>query len=153
MVDVVAKEVRSRMMAGIHGKNTKPELAVRKVLTAAGYRYRLHRKNLPGAPDIAMQGRRVAIFVHGCFWHFHQGCRFAKRPVSNEAFRREKLSRNTERDRHAIGALLAAGWRVLIVWECATRSPQAPSLFEAIALWVEGQERFSEIPNLSIDDR
>lgn len=153
MADVVSRAVRSTMMAGIRGKNTKPELVVRQALTTAGVRYRLHRKDLPGAPDVAMLGRRVAIFVHGCFWHSHRGCRLAKVPTSNQEFWREKLFRNTERDRFAVETLLAAGWRVLVVWECATRCPAAAHLEGAIIHWLEGRDRFSEIQALPNSER
>ncbi len=146
MADVVSKEVRSKMMAGIRGKDTKPELLVRRVLTAAGVRYRLHRKDLPGAPDLVMSARRAVVFVHGCFWHRHEGCRYAKLPSSNAAFWRAKLDRNVERDRKAVADLLAAGWRVLTVWECATRRGSESELQRLLVGWLEGSERNSEVP-------
>jgi DNA mismatch endonuclease, patch repair protein len=146
MADVVPKEVRSRMMAGIRGKDTKPELAVRRALTAAGVRYRLHRRELPGVPDLVMAGRRAVIFVHGCFWHRHEGCRHAKLPTSNAEFWEAKLERNVERDRKAVANLLAAGWRVLTVWECATRRGADFDLQRLLVSWLEGSERSSEVP-------
>ncbi|WP_009869085.1 very short patch repair endonuclease [Paramagnetospirillum magnetotacticum] len=146
MADVVSKEVRSRMMAGIRGKDTKPEMIVRRALTAAGVRYRLHRKNLSGAPDLVMSGRRAVIFVHGCFWHRHEGCRHAKLPSSNAEFWRAKLDRNVERDRKAVAELLAAGWRVLTVWECATRRGVGFDLQRLLVGWLEGSERNAEVP-------
>src|SRR5690349_6902310 len=97
-MDVVGPAARSRMMAGIRGKDTKPEMLVRRCLTAAGARYRLHRRDLPGAPDIALPGAKVAIFVHGCFWHVHCGCRFAATPATRPEFWRAKLQGNVERD-------------------------------------------------------
>lgn len=111
-------------MSGIGGRNTKPEIAIRKALFAAGLRFRLHRKDLPGCPDIVLPGRRVALFVYGCFWHAHRGCRYAKTPTSRGEFWKTKLAANVERDSRAIEALLNAGWRVLVVWECATRSAE-----------------------------
>ena len=120
MVDIVDKATRSRMMAGIGGKNTRPEMVVRKHLFAAGFRYRLHRRDLPGRPDIVLPKHKTVIFVHGCFWHRHAGCRFAATPATNAQFWQEKLDGNVERDRRATRALLAAGWRVLRVWECRT---------------------------------
>ena len=108
-------------MSGIRGKNTKPELLARRALFAAGYRFRLHRRDLPGAPDIVLPGRKVAVFAHGCFWHMHVGCKNAKLPSTRTEFWRGKLEGNVARDRRAIEALLADGWRVLTVWECATR--------------------------------
>lgn len=146
MVDVVSTAKRSQMMAGIHGKNTKPELIVRRMLFAAGYRFRLHRRDLPGAPDIVMPGRKVAIFVHGCFWHMHQGCRYAKMPSTRPGFWTAKLEANVERDSRAVDELLALGWRVLCVWECSTRRIEiAPALQVAMSSWIEGDELRGDI--------
>lgn len=149
MADIVSKDIRSRMMSAIHGKNTKPEFAVRKVLTRAGFRYRLHRKDLPGTPDVVMPGRRIAIFVHGCFWHQHKGCRFSRMPTTNTAFWHEKLTRNVERDSQAAEALLRGGWRILTVWECATRRGAEEDLGERLVCWIESGERSSEIPKIA----
>lgn len=111
-------------MAKVHGKHTKPELAVRKTAHALGYRFRLHHKDLPGRPDLVFPGRRAVVFVHGCFWHRHEGCRIASTPKSNKAFWQAKFARNVERDRAAVGELEAAGWRVLTIWECETRDKE-----------------------------
>lgn len=141
MTDVVDPATRSRMMSGIGGRNTKPEIVVRKALFAAGFRFRLHRKDLPGRPDVVLPGRRVALFVHGCFWHAHQGCRYARTPASRREFWEAKLAANVERDIRARDALLSAGWRVLVVWECATRSVEIrKSLPELLARWIAGPE-------------
>jgi len=146
-MDVVAPEIRSRMMSGIRGKNTKPEIIVRKMLHATGFRFRLHRTDLPGAPDILLPRRRVAIFVHGCFWHMHEGCKYAKLPSSNERFWREKLARNAERDSQAIFRLAAAGWRVLTIWECSTREREAlDELAERTQKWILGVDQAGQIP-------
>lgn len=146
MSDVVSRETRSRMMSGIRGKDTKPELIVRKALFAAGFRFRLHRRDLPGVPDVALAGRRVAIFVHGCFWHMHAGCKNAKLPSSRQDFWKEKLGRNVERDRENIDALIGLGWRVLVVWECATREKFAESVLpSALASWIGGEEARGEL--------
>ncbi|CTP83195.1 very short patch repair endonuclease [Xanthomonas translucens pv. arrhenatheri] len=146
MADVVSAADRSRMMAGIQGKNTKPELIVRRMLFASGYRFRLHRRDLPGAPDIVMPGRKVAVFVHGCFWHMHQGCRFAKMPATRPEFWKAKLEANVARDRRAVENLRALGWRVLCVWECSTRDTEAAAgLQAAMSSWIEGGEPFGEI--------
>lgn len=146
MVDVVSPADRSRMMSGIQGKNTKPELTVRRMLFASGYRFRLHRRDLPGAPDIVMPGRRVAIFVHGCFWHMHKGCRFAKIPATRPEFWKAKLEANVERDRRAIERLQTLGWRVLCVWECSTRDVHAAAgLRGAMSAWIEGGAQLGEI--------
>lgn len=107
-------------MSGIRGRHTRPELAVRKALYAAGHRYRLHPKSLPGRPDIAVGKSRCAIFVHGCFWHRHPGCRFAYTPKSNVRFWLKKFDENVRRDKRANTALRKAGWKVLVIWECQT---------------------------------
>lgn len=141
MADIVDPATRSRMMSGIGGRNTKPEIIVRKALFAAGFRFRLHRKDLPGRPDIVLPGRRIAVFVHGCFWHAHRGCRYAKTLASRREIWEAKLAANVERDRRAINALLSAGWRVLVVWECATRSAEMRvALPELLRCWIDGSE-------------
>ena len=146
MVDVVSPESRSRMMSGIRGKNTQPELLVRKALTGTGYRYRLHRRDLPGAPDIVMPGRKLAIFVHGCFWHKHGGCRLAQMPSTRREFWAEKLGANVARDKKAICSLREQGWRVLVVWECSTKSLEhLESLPCALANWIESDNSLLEI--------
>lgn len=146
MVDVVQPAVRSRMMSGIRGKDTKPERLVRRALFAAGYRFRLHRRDLPGSPDIVLPGRRVAVFAHGCFWHMHAGCKNAKMPSSRPEFWRGKLEGNVERDARNVEALAAQGWRVLVVWECATRGQVAlAALSESLSSWIEGGESSGEI--------
>jgi DNA mismatch endonuclease, patch repair protein len=108
---------RSENMRRITGKNTLPELMVRGILSRLGYRYRLHRSDLPGKPDIVFAGRRKLIFVHGCFWHAHS-CQKAHQPKTNEAYWSPKLKRNKERDARHLEQLGAAGWRVLTIWEC-----------------------------------
>ena len=141
MADVVDPATRSRMMSGIGGRNTKPEIVVRKALFAAGFRFRLHRKDLPGRPDVVLPGRRIAVFVHGCFWHAHRGCRYAKTPASRREFWEAKLATNVERDARAMDALLSAGWRVLVIWECATRSVETrEALPELLRRWIDGSE-------------
>lgn len=134
------------MMSGIRGVDTKPELIVRKALFASGFRFRLHRKDLPGRPDIVLPGRQVAIFVHGCFWHVHQGCRYAKTPASRKEFWEVKLAANVARDSAKRDALLLKGWRVLIVWECATRSISVKELLpDLLKDWMEGSRTTGEI--------
>src|SRR5262245_10140140 len=105
-------------MAGIRGRDTGPELAVRRWLHRHGFRYRLHAKGLPGHPDVVFPGRRVVVFVHGCFWHRHPGCRYAYHPASNVAFWTMKFESNVQRDARQVAALEEAGWYVLVVWEC-----------------------------------
>lgn len=121
MTDIVDTATRSRMMSRIKGRNTTPEMRVRKFLHAHGFRYRLHVKRLPGSPDIVLPKYHVAIFVHGCFWHQHPGCQYASMPKSNTAFWKVKLDGNLERDRRNIVALEKMGWRCLIIWECLTK--------------------------------
>lgn len=141
MTDIVDPATRSRMMSGIRGLNTKPEIIVRKALFATGFRFRLHRKDLPGCPDIVLPRLRVAIFVHGCFWHVHQGCRHARIPTSRREFWEAKLAANVARDVRAVDALLLEGWRVLVVWECATRSVESrKTLPERLRCWIDGAE-------------
>lgn len=118
MVDVVSSKVRSRMMAGIGGKDTRPELDLRKGLFARGLRYRLHDRKLPGRPDIVLPRWNAIVFVHGCFWHRHPGCRYASTPSTRAEFWMDKFAKNVERDGRNIAALEALGWRVRIVWEC-----------------------------------
>jgi DNA mismatch endonuclease (patch repair protein) len=121
MTDVFTPEKRSSVMRRVKGKNTQPEMQVRRLLTRMGLRYRLHRKDLPGKPDIAMPGRKLAIFVHGCFWHGHDCARGARVPKANRDYWLAKVSRNRNRDLEHTAALQASGWRVLTVWECALK--------------------------------
>lgn len=118
MADVLTAEQRKLNMSRIRGKNTTPELVTRRLLHAMGYRFRLHRKDLPGKPDIVLPGRKAVVFVHGCFWHRHPGCRYATTPRTRTEFWEEKFRRNTERDATALAALTSAGWQVTIIWEC-----------------------------------
>lgn len=120
MVDVVSQEVRSRMMAGIRGKNTKPEIALRKGLHAAGFRFRLHDQKLPGKPDIVLARYKAVVFIHGCFWHGHE-CGLFKWPSTREEFWRAKIASNRKRDTQTATLLVEGGWRILTVWECAIR--------------------------------
>lgn len=108
-------------MRSIRSADTAPEIAVRRVLHRLGFRFRLHRKDLPGSPDIALPGRRIAVFVHGCFWHRHEGCRLAYSPKSRVEFWREKFKKNTMRDERAESELIELGWRPIVIWECETR--------------------------------
>jgi DNA mismatch endonuclease (patch repair protein) len=146
VVDVVNASTRSRMMSGIRGRDTRPEMAVRRALFSAGLRYRLHRRDLPGAPDVALGGRKVAIFVHGCFWHRHKGCRYAKLPATRPEFWKAKLEGNAERDERSIEALKAMGWRVLIVWECAIRDKEKLSTLPTVLSdWIRSDAPLGEV--------
>jgi len=121
-MDVVDTETRSRMMSGIRGKDTKPEMTVRRFLHAHGYRYRLHRRDLPGKPDLVIPKLKVCLFVHGCFWHRHLGCRYATTPKTRIEFWDEKFQMNVARDLANTQALETAGWRVLTIWECELKT-------------------------------
>ncbi|WP_435307301.1 very short patch repair endonuclease [Pseudomonas chlororaphis] len=112
-------------MGRIRARDTKPELAVRSQCHSMGLRFRLHRKDLPGSPDLVFPKHRLCLFVHGCFWHRHHGCQYAYTPKSRLEFWLPKLARNTERDKENEAALVALGWRVMVVWECETRNKQA----------------------------
>ena len=123
-MDTVSKEVRSRNMSAIKSKNTKPESVVRSLLFAQGYRYRLHRKDLPGKPDIVLKKHNTVIFVHGCFWHQHKKCKRANIPKSNKKYWIPKLERNVKRDRSHNSKLKKQGWKVLVIWECETKDSE-----------------------------
>lgn len=125
MTDVFTPEQRSAVMRKVKGRDTSPELKVRKLLTRLGVRYRLNRKDLPGKPDIVMAGRRAAIFVHGCFWHGHDCARGARMPKANADYWRGKIARNRARDAKVQAELEAAGWRAVVVWECELKDAAA----------------------------
>lgn len=120
-MDIVDTATRSRMMGGIRSKNTRPEMIVRKFLHAKGFRYRLHAQKLPGSPDLVLSKHEVAIFVHGCFWHRHAGCKYATNPASNSDRWNKKFKENIERDSRNEASLRVKGWRVIVVWECELR--------------------------------
>lgn len=132
------------MMSGIQSKNTKPETVIRKGLHARGLRYSLHSKRLPGKPDIVLPKWRVVIFVHGCFWHKH-GCHLSKTPSSNTKFWTDKLAANQRRDALVKQQLSADGWRIAVIWECATRGKVAtgnlPDLLDRLATWIRDQAK------------
>jgi DNA mismatch endonuclease (patch repair protein) len=120
----VDRKTRSIIMAAVHSKNTKPELAVRKIVFALGYRYRLHGSKLPGRPDLVFAARRKAIFVHGCFWHRHTRCKYATTPKTRIRYWEEKFDTNVVRDRRNRRELKNAGWAVLTVWQCELKNPE-----------------------------
>jgi DNA mismatch endonuclease (patch repair protein) len=136
--DVAFAEVdpaRSALMARIPSRDTGPELLVRKALHAAGLRFRLHRRDLPGTPDIVLPRHRTAVLVHGCFWHQHAGCRLAGHPKTRTAYWNGKFAANLARDRATAAALARLGWRVEIVWECEARRP------DRLADWIAALRR------------
>lgn len=122
MTDIKTREERSRNMAAIKGKDTKPEMIVRKYLFSRGLRFRIQVKKLPGTPDIVLPKYKTAIFVNGCFWHGHEGCKYFRLPKSNVKFWKEKIERNIARDVRNEASLKALGWRVIRVWECELRN-------------------------------
>jgi len=135
------------MMAGIRGKNTKPELIVRRGLFARGFRYRLHVRELPGSPDLVFPGRRSVILVHGCFWHGHS-CHLFKWPKSNKTFWKRKINQNRQVDRRSRRQLLGDGWRVLTVWECALKGPGRriqEDLLRRLARWLDSTVKTDQV--------
>ena len=125
MTDVFSKEKRSDVMRQVKAKGTSPEIKVRKLLWGMGLRYRLHRKDLPGAPDIVLVSRKLAIFVHGCFWHGHDCARGARVPKQNRPYWTQKIERNRQRDVRTQAELIARGWTPLVVWECELKDVPA----------------------------
>ena len=125
MTDIVDRARRSEMMSRIQGRDTAPEIAVRRIAHGLGFRFRLYRRNLPGRPDLVFPRHRSVVFVHGCFWHRHQGCRYAYTPKTRVEFWAEKFRRNVARDCQKEAALRSLGWRVLVIWECETRNEGA----------------------------
>lgn len=121
-MDVFSRKKRSQIMSRVSGKNTKPELLVRSLLHNMGYRFRLHRNDLPGKPDITLPKYKKIIFVHGCFWHSHRNCQRSKRPTTNNEFWREKLDKNLERDEVSVNKLKKLGWDVHVVWTCEVKN-------------------------------
>lgn len=121
-MDTLTAEQRSRVMAAVRSKNTGPEMIVRSLVHRMGYRFRLHRRDLPGCPDLVFVKLKKAIFVHGCFWHMHSKCSACRFPKTRRAWWKKKLLRNVDRDRRSIARLRYAGWKVLVVWECGIKN-------------------------------
>jgi len=128
---------RSRVMRAVRSVDTRPEMIVRRLLHAMGYRYRLHRRDLPGAPDIVFPGRRKLIFVHGCFWHGHDCARGARMPAANADYWRSKIARNLVRDADHLAALRQAGWQALVIWECQLKVRDRPALTALLRAFLE----------------
>ena len=122
-MDIVSPALRSQMMRRIRGKGTKPEIVVRRAAHELGYRFRLHRRDLPGSPDLIFPSRKFALFVHGCFWHRHAGCKYCYEPKSNVDFWDKKFRNNVARDERVEGELEQLGWQVAVIWECETADP------------------------------
>lgn len=149
MTDVVDEKTRSRMMSGIKSANTKPEILVRRALHARGLRFRIHDRRLAGTPDIVLPKWRVAIQVHGCFWHRHHGCPKATIPSNNSGFWQKKFEANVARDSKAARSVLEQGWRLLVIWECAVGRSVKVTLIEPVLGFImadpETQLRYAEI--------
>lgn len=145
MADIVDAATRSRMMSGIRGRNTRPEMMVRSLLHRQGFRFRLHARDLPGKPDLVFPRYHAVLFVHGCFWHGHT-CALFKWPATRPEFWRDKIGRNREHDRRSTDALLAAGWRVCVVWECSIRGAgkDIEGFTQRVVDWLRGVEPFME---------
>ncbi|TAT84814.1 DNA mismatch endonuclease Vsr [Rhizobium ruizarguesonis] len=150
MTDIVDRRTRSRMMAGIKGKNTKPEIALRRALHARGLRFRLHSRKIMGVPDLVFPKFNAVVFVHGCFWHRHTGCQYATTPSTRSEFWKAKFAANIARDARVKSALLQAGWRVATVWECALRKPgQITFTASLVANWLPTMLREIDIVEAS----
>lgn len=152
-MDIISKEERSHLMAKIRGHNTKPEMAVRKFLFSKGFRYSLHKKELPGKPDIVLKKHNVCIFINGCFWHGHN-CKVGKLPKSNKDFWIPKIEKNKSRDQVNIEKLIQDDWRVLIIWECANRGKDKLEITEfayRLIHFITGKKQFNIIgSNISV---
>lgn len=147
MTDIVDPATRSKIMASIRGKNTKPELQVRRGLHQLGVRFRLHRRDLPGSPDLVFPKYRAVLFVHGCFWHRHEPCRLAYTPSVNSHKWIAKFKANVERDRRQIALLQQVGWRVFVIWECALRANDLGDLLDAVVAELRtGESTYREWP-------
>ncbi|MCD7111839.1 very short patch repair endonuclease [Rhizobium sp. DKSPLA3] len=153
MADIVTPEVRSRMMSGIRGRDTKPEMILRRGLHAMGFRFRLHDRRLPGKPDMVLPRYRSVIFAHGCFWHGHD-CHLFRLPATRTEFWEDKIGKNKARDRDAVLQLLTSGWRVATVWECAMRGRgrlASDSIETSLANWLRGEGKELELSGYRCD--
>lgn len=147
MADIVTPEVRSRMMSGIRGRDTRPELAIRRGLHGRGFRFRLHAADVPGKPDLVLPRFHAAIFVHGCFWHHHD-CHLFRMPSTRPEFWTQKIEGNVRRDQIVREQLEATGWRCLVVWECALKGKTRLGIDESVSRiveWLRGSDPFLEI--------
>jgi len=146
-MDIVDKQTRSRMMANIKGKNTKPEVSVRSLLHRQGFRFRIHDKSLAGTPDVVFRKYKAVIFVHGCYWHRHQGCKLTSTPKQNKEFWEKKFNGTVTRDGVVYFKLKKLGWRVAVIWECAIRDKiHLPDHINTLARWLKSESEYIEIP-------
>lgn len=148
MTDHVSPEKRSSIMSAVHGRDTTPEIRLRRALHKCGLRFRLHDKRLPGRPDITFPRYGAVVFVHGCFWHRHEGCRFASDPTSHAEFWQSKFRANLERDKRNFAQLRKMGWRVAIVWTCALRRKSSDRVVAmALQSWLQSDSQEFAVPN------
>lgn len=147
MVDIVDTSTRSRIMASIKGRDTKPEILIRKLLHKRGFRFRLHVKELPGSPDVVLRKYKAVIFINGCFWHGHKGCHLFKIPATRTEFWEEKINKNQLNDIKSIKLLLDNGWRVCVIWECSVRGAKKDlnKVINSISSWLLSDIIFEEI--------
>jgi len=149
MNDFMTTAQRSRAMSNVRGKNTKPEMKVRSGLHNRGFRFRVNDKKLPGKPDIILRKYSTVIFIHGCFWHHHMNCSKSKMPQTRKEFWKNKIRNNVIRDRENIKALTEMGWRMAVVWECATKKKKdLIKTLDALNWWIKEGEFYIEIPQL-----
>jgi DNA mismatch endonuclease (patch repair protein) len=148
MTDTLSPEQRSQLMAKIHGKDTAIEKKVRSHLHKKGYRFRKHVATLPGSPDIVLPKYKAAIFIHGCFWHGHYGCRKSRLPTARYSFWEEKRRANLERDVRKITELINLGWRIAVVWQCALEQTETlNSTIDTLETWINSEKSQCEIPS------
>lgn len=154
MTDRVDSATRSRMMAAVKSRDTKPELLIRSILHQKGFRFRLHVKDLPGKPDIVLPKYRSVILINGCFWHGHENCRFFKIPSTRTEFWEEKIHKNKINDSKAIAKLLAENWRVCVIWQCKIRESKKnlTELANIVSSFITGKEKFLELRDNSTFD-
>ena len=146
MTDRIDKVTRSRTMAAIRSRDTKPEKWVRSALHKKGFRFRLHIKTLPGSPDLVLRKHNAVIFVNGCFWHQHEGCKAAHLPKTRQEFWSKKFARNVARDQKVLYQLKVLGWRVAIVWECGVKKNIRKATLQYLAAWLHSSAEYFEVP-------
>ncbi len=151
MSDTVDRQTRSRIMRAVPRLHTHPELLVRRGLHRLGFRFRVADRRLPGSPDVKLSRYRAVVFVNGCFWHRHEGCRYATMPASNREWWEDKFTANVSRDAKKVRQLLDAGWRVMVVWECALRQRGSArdDVIDQLAAWIRGDDATGAIPHRS----
>lgn len=137
MTDVLSKEQRKKCMSRVKSKDTKPEVLVRSFLFSHGFRFRLHRKDLPGKPDIVLPKYKTAIFINGCFWHGHSDCRYAKRPLTNAEFWQDKINSNIIRDSENLSKLQRMGWRTYTIWQCELKAKHRETTLRNLSRYIE----------------